>query len=183
MGAFCGSICRVLNDAVSYPAFSKSKVVEDTVRKFVDTAIEERILWLTQQYSETFIDHAKFMDYGESELSDEEENLVMDEDRISDDRYERMNNQLLDSLIHLDKIHEAEAQRKPALAENPVLVHTSSQEMETLATHVDGRSATFVEADIADNDGGKRKKRKHKLEKPREKKLTLPFSCKSSKAP
>ena len=165
IGPFYGSICRVLNDKKSYPAFSKSKAVATTVRQWLDTAVQQRIDWLTQNLSPNFIDHRDFMKdhhLHSTVSSDAEENAVLKEESISDDRYELMNMELLDSLIRLDKIHEIQSETFTA----GTGTHTSSQEEVFTGEKVDG--LTHKDADVSGEPT--RKKRKHKLEKPREKK-------------
>jgi hypothetical protein len=162
-------MCKVLNDNVSYPAFKGSKAVEATVRQWLDTEMEQRIAVLKQTYSEDFMENPKFMQYpwygSDVESSDAEENLVLNEGRISDDRYNRMSLELLDSLIHVDKSHE-----KIEKDSTPAPVHTSDQEEEMSASKVDALSykVAAVKVDGTESVG---KKRKHKLERPREKKM------------
>jgi hypothetical protein len=164
-GPFYGSICRVLNDGASYPAFSKAKAVEKTVRDWIDSAMEERVGWLTQTYGANFIDHANFMAYSDSGESDEEENKVLNDDRISDERYNRWNKIFIDILIHHDKISAVSTASAGKVS--PVPVHTSSQEEDMLATNADALSNGGGDK----GDGKSRKKRKHQLDRPREKKL------------
>jgi hypothetical protein len=173
LGPFYASICNVLNDKVSYPAFSTSKAVETTVRQWLDTAIQERIDWLTQTFSANFIEHRDFMkDYGHPiESSDSEDNVVLKYDRISDDRYDRMNKELLDSLIHLDKIHETDRRSQSSISLTEI--HTSSQEEDFTAGKVDGLTHGVAAVIITEGDGDEnsKKKRKHKLDRPRDKKI------------
>jgi len=90
--AFFVSICNVLNDQKSHPAFHKS--VETTVRKWLKAAMAERTDWLTHAFSENFIDHVDFMqEYGHlidsSDSEREGKSLLLADDKFSDDRYIR----------------------------------------------------------------------------------------------
>lgn len=169
IGPFYASICSVLNDKKSYPAFYKAKAVATTVKKWLDTAVEERIDWLSQNLSPNFMDHRDFMkDHGHSIVSsDAEDNAVLKEEKISDDRYELMNKELLDSLIRLDKIHETRSQPETLTAGTGT--HTSSQEDVLTEDKVDGLTQKGADDDVLSEETTK-KKRKHKLERPREKK-------------
>ena len=156
LGPFYASMCRVLNDGVSYPAFSKSKAVESSVRNFVDSEMQERVRALIDKYGEDFYGSEQFMDdYGSSD-SDSDGDL----ENASEARYIRKNLELLDFLIHLDKIHEPNPEEEFD-AHASATVHTSEQEDDLIEGNVDALSR---------DEGKGSKKRKHKLEKPREKK-------------
>lgn len=171
LGPFYGSVCRVLNDSVSYPAFKDSKAVETTVRQWLDTEMEQRIANLKQTYSENFMENNKFMQdypwYGsEFQSSDSEENFTLNDDRISDDGYNRRSLELLDSLIHVDKSHE-----KIEKDSTPAPVHTSDQEEDMTASKVDALSHKVAAVTVTDGAESGGKKRTYKLERPREKKM------------
>jgi hypothetical protein len=158
--AFFASICRVLNDGQSYPSFAKSKAVESSVRSWIDTAMGDRVGELTRNLGEDFHLHADFM-------GDEVEDLEEHEDNPNSEFYFRKNIELIDFLIHLDKIHEPyqgcdHHDRPPT--------HTSDQEDEMIQGKVDGVTQGVAKTAITGDEGEKRKKRKHKLENPREKK-------------
>ncbi len=156
--AFFASICRVLNDGQSYPSFAKSKAVESSVRSCIDTAMGNRIAELTRELGEEFHLHADFM--GE-ELQDAEE----DESKPNSEFYIQKNIELIDFLIHLDRIHENHEG-----PDAPLPSHNSDQEDGMIQGNVDRLSQGVAETEITGDDEEKRKKRKHKLEKPREKK-------------
>jgi hypothetical protein len=157
LGPYYASICGVLNDGVSYPSFSKSKAVEGSVRSFVDSAMEERVSALIDKYGADFYGHEKFMDDYDSD-SDSDGDMEF----ASEARYNRKNFELLDFLIHLDKIHEP----NPEDFEVQASVHSVEQEDAMLEGKVDALS----QKTDGDEEGQSSKKRKHKLEKPREKK-------------
>ena len=157
LGPYYASICGVLNDGVSYPSFSKSKAVEGSVRSFVDSAMQERVSALIDKYGEDFYGHEKFMDDYDSD-SDSDGDMEF----ASEARYNRKNFELLDFLIHLDKIHEP----NPEDFEVQASVHSVEQEDAMLEGKVDALS----QKTDGDEEGQSSKKRKHKLEKPREKK-------------
>ncbi len=164
LGPFFASICKVLNDGVSYPAFTAAKAVDSSVRQFVETAMGERLAVLIQKYSANFHENRNFMDYTSSAGTDSDGN-----GDYSDARYNRFNIEHLDSLIHLDKIHELDQLAKLSSSHDVTLKHSSEQEEEMIHGKVDKNGGGGAGAE--DDKDSTSKKRKHKLERPREKKV------------
>lgn len=160
-GAFYASICRVLNDGQSYPSFKKAKAVPSSVQKWLATALKECARFLAQKYGADFHLHQNFMaDYSNGDMEDSDGN----EDDPNDARYMRKNVEQLDFLIHLDKIHE----HQQGLDAAPT--HSEDQEDDMIHSKVDGLTPSQGVAETCDEEALTKNKRKHKLEKPREKK-------------